>query len=263
MSIASEEAPAESQSDHDPTVVGAAVRRLVDDPLLAAPFAVAGLILALVDWLRLRGPVPPGTGQQVTGTTVSIAFHVYPTGVRATGLRVGAVLDLRPEYLARVLGVELLALLAVGVAGWLTFVRALDLDRDPRQLLAYLGFVVALRAFYRLFVPLDDVGLLTVVAFLVLLTVMVRLFAAPALVVGGEGFVSAVRTSATASRGQAWTLFGIVLLVGLAAWFLGSLPAGAFLSTAVVAPVHALAVVVVVERALGTSGTVGGARGEK
>lgn len=76
----------------------------------------------------------------------------------------------------------------------------------------------------------------------------VRLFLVPAAVVAGDGVIGTVRESNRRARGHGWTVLGLVLLFGIATWLLGAVPrVGALLSTALVAPVHAVAAAVLYE----------------
>ena len=254
--VDSERLPDTSVSD----VLRESVGRIAADPRLSLPFVVAGVVLTAVDWFRARDSVPTTTPDFVGDVTVSVAYHLYPAGLRATGLRPAALVDLEPAYLVRTLGLELGAFLAVGVAGWLTLSRAAgahshgrEADSTPAQaglssserLASYLGFAVVAHILVRLFAVFDDLGWLALVGFVAFAVVAVRLFAAPALVVAGDGVRAAIRKSARRSAGEGATLFGLVLLFGIGAWLLGSVPVvGALLSTGVVAPVHAVATVV-------------------
>ena len=236
--------------------LSAALARLRDDPLLAVPFALAGVVLSLLDWLRELDPIPTVAAGGARETTVGLEFQGYPTGAPATARRVGALIDLEPSSLGWAVGLELVALLAVAVAGWYTIVRAAALERTARGLASYVGFVVLIVAAGRLLGSIGDVtlpGLTGLAVFLlVILVVLVafaRLFLAPGLAVAGSTPPRAIRRSVQLTGGSTGPLVVLVLLYGLAAWLLGSVPqVGALVSSAVVAPVHALSIVVVLER---------------
>ncbi|NHN58410.1 MULTISPECIES: hypothetical protein [Halorussus] len=226
------------------------VARIAADPVLALPFVVAGLLLAAVDWLRLRDPVPTTTPPRMGDVTVHVAYQFYPAGVRGTGVRPAALVDLELPYLAWTVGAELAAFLAVALAGWVVLSRAADAERTPGSLARYLAFAVGAHVLLGLFALFDGLGWLALLALAAYLSAAVRLFAAPALVVAGRDLRTAIGESARRSRGEGATVVALVVLVGLAAWLLGSVPVvGAFLSTAVVAPVHAVAAVAFVESA--------------
>ncbi|WP_115862634.1 hypothetical protein [Halorussus litoreus] len=243
-------------------ILAESVRRVVRDPALALPFAIVGVVLALVDRLRLRDPVPTTSPDRVGDVSVGVSFPVYPSGVRSTGLDLAALVDLRPWYLLRTVGLEALAVFAVAFAGWLTISRAAGVTPSRERLVSYLWFVVAVRILLGAFGLFDDLAWVTLLALVALAVAFVRLFAAPALVVvggdgregdeAGEGDTGSVYAAASRSsrlaHGRGATVFGLVVAFGVAAWLLGSVPAvGALASTALVAPVHAVAVVTFVE----------------
>lgn len=235
--------------------VGVRVRR---DPRLALPFAVAGLLLALADVLRRRDPIPVSTPDAFS-ETISVQYAIYPTGTVRTVREAGALVDLQTPYLLWGVGLELLPLLAIGVAGWMTIARALGTPRRLDALSRYLCVLVVLGLIPGLLgSPSIDVSslLLGLALLAVVSLVFVRLYLFPAFLVAGRGFVPAVRDSVTASRGQRWTIFGLVLVLGIASWGLGHVQiAGAFLSTAIVAPVQAVSFAVLVRRDFDASGS--------
>lgn len=233
--------------------VGVRVRR---DPGLALPFAVAGLLLALVDVLRRRDPIPVSTPDAFS-ETLSVQYAIYPTGTARTVREVGALVDLQTPYLLWGVGLELLPLLAIGAAGWITIARALDAPRRLDALSRYLCVLVVFGLLPRLLgsPSIDVSSLLLGVALLVVFSlVFVRIYLFPAFLVAGRGFVPAVRDGVAASRGQRWTIFGLVLVLGVTSWGLAHVQmAGAFLSTAIVAPVQAVSYAVLVQRDFGAS----------
>lgn len=245
------DSPARHAGDANPppavAIVPEAVARIRRDPALVVPFAVASAVLAGVDLLRLHDPVPTRLGEGLSGGTVSITFHVYPTAARQTALPLAALVDLKLPYLAWAVGLELVAILAVGVAGWYTLARAADLELSLRGLGTYLGFVVAIRAAFQVLGTVGNLGLLLgVVLFVVVLSAMVRLFLAPLFVAAGDDLTTAGRRSASATTGLGVVVGFLVVLFGLATWLLGSVPhVGVLLSGTLVAPVHAVTIVVV------------------
>ncbi|SFR96595.1 hypothetical protein SAMN05216559_1654 [Halomicrobium zhouii] len=241
--------PRETPTDSR-TVLGAVWARVRRDPPLLIPFAVTGVLLALADGIRTRDPIPTEPTAALD-QTVSVQFSLYPSGTARTARGVGALVDLETPYLLWGVGIELAVPLAVGVAGWLTITRVLDGQRRPDALARYLCLLVALSLVPRLLgSPTADVGLsVGLVALLAVSFVSVRLFLVPAFLATGQGFGAAIRNSASRSRGQGWTLLGLVLVLGIGSWGLATVPiAGAFLSTAIVAPGHAVAMAVVLDR---------------
>lgn len=232
-----------------------ALARLRDDPLLAVPFMLAGVVLSLLDWLRELDPIPSVAAGGARETTIGLEFQGYPTGAPATARRVGALIDLETPSLAWAIGLELVALLAVAVAGWYTIARAAALEPTARGFGSYVGFVVLVAAASRLLGSTIDVtlpGLAGLAVFLlVIIAVLIafaRLFVAPALAVAGATPSRAIRRSVRLTGGSTGSLVALVLLYGLAAWLLGSVPQiGALASSAVVAPLHAVSIVAVLE----------------
>ena len=229
-----------------------ALRRLARDPGLLVPFLFAGGVYAVADRLRLRDPVPVALTDRIQDGTVSVAFGVYPAP-RPTTLRpLDALVGLRFDYLVWTAGVGLVCLFAVVVAGWVTFARA-ETGLPLRGLASYAALVVVVDAAFRLVVAVagtEDLGILVgLPALTVTLWLMARLLAAPLYAARGHGPLSALARSYGLLSGRAWKAAGVVVAVGVAAHLLGSVPGVGALASAVVAPVHALAVVAFVRRA--------------
>ncbi|MDS0223734.1 hypothetical protein NDI54_20540 [Haloarcula sp. S1AR25-5A] len=229
-------------------VLTSALGRIRRDPVLAVPFAVVGVLVALGDWLRQHDPIPMASTDALS-QSVSIKYAVFPQGTARTVRHVGALIDLKPRYLLWAVGLEILVPLAVGIAGWLTIARVLDTDTRPRALSRYLIALAAFVSLPQLFGGFSaDISnlLLGLVLFAMVLFVLTRLFLFPALLVTGSGFIRALRQSYHRSHGQGMTIAGLIIVIGLAYWGLATVPvAGGFLSTAVVAPIHAVAIGIV------------------
>lgn len=226
-------------------VLRSALGRIRRDPVLAVPFAVAGLLVALADWLRQYDPIPMASTDALS-QSVSIKYSVFPRGTARTVRHVGALVDLKTQYLMWAIGLELLIPLAVGIAGWVTFAWALETHSRLRSLSRYLVALAAVVSIPQLLGGSSlDINnfLLGLVLFAVVLFVLTRLFLFPALLVTGSDFVLALRQSYRRSRGQGMTIVGLIVVIGLAYWGLATVPvAGGFLSTAIVAPLHAVAI---------------------
>lgn len=242
--------PSREARSPSPTLLESAWSHLRRDPLLAVPFAVAGLLLALADELRQRDPIPVRRTEALD-QTISVHLPLYPSGTVRTARSLEALVDLRTPYALWAVGLELVVFFAVALAGWVTIRRALGGRPGADSLGRYLLLPFALGLVPRLLgSPTVDVGSLLVglVLLAAFLFVGVRLFLVPGFLVAGRGFTSAFRESVQRSRGRGWTLFGLVLFLGVASWGLALVPTvGAFLSTAVVAPIHAVSIAVVVD----------------
>lgn len=232
--------------------LGTALRELGRDPRYVAPFLFAGVVYAVADRFRLNDPVPVTLSDRVQDGTVSVAFGVYPAP-RPTAVRpLDALVGLRFDYLVWTAGVGLVALLAAVVAGWVTFARA-EGGLPLRGLASYAALVVVADAAFWLVVAVvgtEDLGLLVgLPAFAVTLWLMARLLAAPLYAARGHGPFAALARSYALLSGRTWKASGVVVAVGVATHLLGSVPTVGALTSAVVAPVHALAVVAFVRRA--------------
>lgn len=230
------------------TLVSDAARRIRSSPTLVVPFFVAGLLLAGVDWLRVGDAVPV----QVTSYSLSSGFDVtgalYPLGVTRTSTAFDALVGLKLQYLAWVVGLELLSLVVVVGAGSVVVARVLDTSLSLAGVLRYAVFV---GIFWSL--PSADFGGPTVVAIALLViafALTVRLFALPALLVQGDGFGQALSRSWSLAAGNGWAVFGLVLGLGLVYSLVSLVPVvGPVLSTGLVGTLHAVALGLYVERA--------------
>ncbi|MXV63025.1 hypothetical protein GS429_13295 [Natronorubrum sp. JWXQ-INN-674] len=228
-----------------PHVLSAAIDRLLRNPSLFAPFAVAGLVLATIDALRLRDPIPALEYAGLDKATLSLEYVGYPTGVNRMSVSLESFIGLELPYLVWGLGLHVLSLLVVALAGALTLTRLLDGEAQFGPLPSYLGFVVTVDFAHRLLdsiVP-QGTGLFGLVPLALLLAAMVLLFPTPGLIAAGASPWTAIRDGGVWVRGDGWSVFALVVIFGTSAWLLASVPvAGAFLTSALVAPVHAVAI---------------------
>ena len=233
-------------------VLRATVDRLRSEPRLAAPFVLAGIVMAAVDVARRRDPIPTSRAAS-DGFSVEIAFYLYPTGVADTARPLGAMVDLLPGYLLWAVGLELTVVLAVGVAGWIVISRGIGQSLAWRATARYIGLLVVPLWLVRLAggaeIEFTNGGLIFGIPLLVVWAlVLVRLFLLPVCLVDGRGLIEAIRESVRLSRGVGWTVFGLIVVIGLGTSLLGSVPTvGGLLSTALFAPLHAVAAIVVYE----------------
>ena len=229
-----------------------ALRRVAADPRLLGPFLLAGVVYALADFLRRTDPVPVVLADRIQDGTLSVAFGVYLSPNPTTARPLDALVGLRVDYLVWTAGVGLACLLAVIVAGWVTFARA-EGGLPVRGLASYAVLVALVDAAFRLVVAVvgtDDLGAVVGLPLVALtLWLMARLLAAPLYAARGRGPLSSVSRSFALLSGRTWKASGVVVAVGVTAHLLGSIPVAGALTSALVAPVHALAVVAFVRRA--------------
>ncbi len=242
-----------SSGGSSPNPLSAAVRELGRDPLLFVPFALTGILLAIVDWLRQRDPIPAieREGLGSNGVEITIEYVVYPTGVPQTAVPYESFVALEPSVLVWGLALQALSLGAIGVAGAVTMARAMDERLRPRAVGAVVGFVVAMDLLLRLLGSIDafqQMGLFGLIPLVLYFLILVQLFPLPGLLLTGRSPLAALRQSRRQVAGRGWSVFALVLAIGLSAWLLASLPFGTVLSSVLVAPVHAVAVVAVLDR---------------
>ncbi|MDG5819170.1 hypothetical protein [Natronococcus sp. A-GB7] len=232
-------------------VLSSAASRLRRTPTLLVPFALAGLVLGGIDALRRRDPIPSLEHAGLDEATIHLEFVGYPTAASGTALPLEALVGLELPYLAWGLGLYVLSLLAVGVAGTLTLTALLGGEAHLESLPSYLGLVVLFDLAHRLVGSiglLQEMGLFGLVPLAVVLWVLVRLFAAPGLAAAGASPWTALRESGRWIGGDGWSALGLLFALGVGAWLLASAPAvGPALTGALVAPVHAVAIASLIE----------------
>ena len=234
-------------------VLRATIARIRSDRWLMIPFLFAGGLITAVDFVRRWDPIP-ASRETSDGLSIELAFYLYPTGVPGTARPLGAIVDLLPQYLLWTIGIELTVVLAVGVAGWVVISRGLEQSPVWRSAARYIGLIVFPLWILRLAdgaeIEFANGGLLFGIPLLIVWAlILVRLFLLPVCLVDGRGLIEAIRESARTSRGVSWPIFGLIVLIGLGMSLLGSIPTvGGLLSTALLAPIHAVAAVVVYQR---------------
>ncbi|SDM71585.1 hypothetical protein SAMN04487949_2382 [Halogranum gelatinilyticum] len=229
-------------------LTGDAGRRLVDSPSLALPFLLAALVAAGVDLLRLRIPVPVRTTTYGFETGVDIQASLYPTVLSRTTTSLNAIVDLKLQYLALVVGVELVAGLAAVVAGAVVIARVIGGGLSAVALARYAAFVVFLWLVPELTLS-GGAAVVGLPLFVGATYVTVRLFVIPAYLVQGDGFRAAAQRSWVATSGRGWSVFGVLLLLGLGYTLLAAVPVvGPVLSSAVFGTLHAVVLGLFVER---------------
>ncbi len=239
-----------------PHILSSAVSRLSRNPVLFGPFLVAGVVLTLADWLRRRNPIPTleRTHPLENGIDITLEFAGYPTGVPQTTHALESLLGLELPYLLYGLGLFLAPLVAVAVAGVLTMGWAME--RPPDRWIAactrLFGFALGVDLTFRFLDSseiVESMGLFGLIPLVFFLFLLVRLFVVPGALVAGHSIPGAVAESSRLTAGRGWPVFGLILLFGLSGWALASVSSlGTLLTTALIAPVHALTIVTLRER---------------
>lgn len=234
----------------------AALARLRGDPALVRPFLVVGIGLAFLDWVHRLDPIPVLDRSELgpRGFELRVEYLGYPSGIGRTVRPFESLIELEPLYLGWSLALYVLPLVAISAAGVVTIARALDRPVGLETVGSLFGFVLVLDLFHRLLGSigaLQELGPQRVVFLVFYFYLLVRLFLVPGSIVTERSLRGAIVESVRRTAGRGWMVFGLIVVIGLAAWLLSIPPLGAFLSSVLVAPVHAVAIVVVLERAGG------------
>jgi hypothetical protein len=170
---------------------------------------------------------------------VNVAFEVLVTVLPQHGVVPSALLELQPEWLLVTVGLELFAFVAAVAACVAALGAVLGTTPSAAGVVRYAAVLGALRLLaVRATVTGDSIliGLPLLVGFLY---VVVRLVPLPGRLVLGDSLATALRRSWDRTRGYGWSLFGVVLLLGLANDLLAVLPLVGPVGSALVAAVHA------------------------
>lgn len=239
------------------TILTRTLARFRSDPWLAVPFLVAGGYVGFADVARTVDPIQATARGGHVGP--EYGFSVYPSGLALTGRTFGSMVELRLPYLLWAVALELTAFLAVGIAGWAVLSRALGIARSRRTLATYLGVIVGFVLLLSVIRPrlptFTGILPLDLALSLVSIFVAVRLFLVPVYLLAGDGPLESIAASNAGVRGVGLRVFGLVFLIAISTWRLGMIaPYGGFLSTALVAPLHAVAAVEIYEHQNATDG---------
>lgn len=211
-------------------------------PSVLLAMVLAGLTVAVVDWVRLADPVPVAAFEGVTAGRVTVHYGVMVSVPAGVSTPLSALAGLKPGWLAWVAALELFRAAALAGAGVYAFAALLDVA-PTRAATARYGLVFGAFASLRAVVPTADVPVLVGVPFVALyFYVVVHLVAVPALLVEGASIPAAFRRSWRPATGRGWALAGVVVVLGLATFLAASAPAGGPLLASLVAAVQVGAV---------------------
>jgi len=221
------------------------------NPSVVLAVVLAGLTVAVVDWVRLADPIPVAAFEGITTGRLTVHYGVMvsvPAGVTTTP---SALAGLQPGWLVWLGALELLRTAVFVGAGVYAFATLLDAEPTPAVASRY-GLVFAADGLLRAFAPSADVPLLVGIPFVALyLYVVAHLVALPALLVEGWSILDAIGRSWRLATGHGWALGGVVVLIGLATFLSASAPVGGPVLASVVAAVQVGAVAAFVRRAGG------------
>ncbi|WP_458210933.1 hypothetical protein [Haladaptatus sp. NG-SE-30] len=229
-------------------ILTAALRRLRTTPSAVLVLVVAGGIVTGSDWLRLHDPVPTGGFTGVQNGKFSVAFGIVITILSRATVPLSALIDVKSQWLAWIVGLELLGYVAVVGAGAYALARLLGVSLTAPALVRYAAIVALLR-----FVPgrinLQGTGLVLAIPLIILgFMLLVRLFALPGLLVMGYSVHSALSQSWQLAVGRGWALFGVILVVGGLNHLLASAPVVGPLGSGLAGVLHAGTVAVFLDQ---------------
>lgn len=236
------------------TLLSDAIGRLRESPDVVRAMLLAGVLVAVVDALRRGDPVPIVGYEGLQTGEVSIAWGFMVNVVSRASTPPSALVDLRPIWLVRTVWLDVIRWGAVVLASVYGFARLLEVRMTAattgRYLLAFAFFGVTWVDF--------DLGLVFGgVIILLFLVVLVRLSAFPGLIVAGESITGGLRRSWRLTKGHGWSLFGVVLVVGLANHALGSAPVVGPLGSSLAGALHVAVVVAFLDRVDAVDATTG------
>jgi len=229
-------------------LLSAGLGRLWAQPQVAAWFLLAGSAVTGVDFLRADSPVPAGSGAEDAGLNVRLEFWILVTILRGTGLSPGALVDLQLPWLAVTVGLEVFSLAAIVAASYGGLCALLGEEPSLVAGVRYGAVLVVLATLVPEVTFSGASAVLGIILLVVFLYVVVRLVPLPGRLACGESVRTALDRSWTQSGGHGWSLFGVVLTLGLANYLLVSLPLVGPLGSSAVAAVHAGVVSVFLER---------------
>lgn len=249
--------------DRSTVTAGSLLRTAVADlrrnPSVVLALALAGLAVAVVDWVRVADPVPVAEFAGITDGRITIAYGVMVHVTAGATTPLSALVALRPTWLAWVAALELLRNGALVLACVYGFGTLLGTRPTPAAVARY-GVVFAGFAALRWLAPSADVSVLVGVPFIALfLFVLARLAPVPALVVAGRSIPGAFARSWAIARGHTWPLLGVVVTLGLALFGLASVPLAGPVLASLAAAVQVGAVAAFVRRAEGGGDSEGAA----
>lgn len=181
-------------------------------PVLLFAFALAAVVVAVADVARVLDPVGNALPSTL-GDGVSFSVMTHPSGTRVSTVTLGALVGLRPDWLAVAVVLTVVAPVASGVATAWTVARTADREFTwgrARATTAYAVVVVLL--WQTAGGVVDVVGALLAPVFLVGLWLSARLFPAPALAALDRSPLDAAREAYALTRGR--TLGCLLSVVG-------------------------------------------------
>lgn len=229
-------------------LLSGASRRIRATPSTIFALLVAGLIVAAVDRVVLRGPIPTVGYRGIQDGQVSVAFGIVVNVLSGATVPPSALVGLKPAWFAWVVGLEGVGFVAVTAASAYAIARLLNVPLTSGGVLRYAAVGAA---FQSGIAQVNFEGASIIVGLplvLVAFVVLVRLFALPGLLVMGDSVSGAFRRSWILTKGYGWSLVGVIVPVGLLNHLLASAPVVGPVGSALAGVLHAGTVAVFLRR---------------
>ncbi|QLH84178.1 hypothetical protein [Halosimplex pelagicum] len=223
--------------------------RVRRNPSVLLAMVLAGLAVAVVDWVRLADPVPVAAFEGITAGRVTVHYGAMVSVPAGVSTPLSALVSLTRPWLAWIAALELFRAAALAAAGVYGFATLLDAEPTPAATARY-GLVFGAFALLRALAPSVDVPVLVGIPFVALyFYVVVHLVALPALLVEGRSIPDAFARSWRLATGHGWALAGVVVVLGLATFLSASAPVGGPVLASLVAAIQVGTVAAFVRRA--------------
>lgn len=227
---------------------GGARHRIRTNPSAILALLVAGGIVVGLDWLALHDPIPTTGFREIQDGHLTVSFGIVITVLSRVTLPLASLISLKFAWFVWAVGLRLLEFIAVTGAGAYALARLLHVSLTVSALGRYAG-AVALVTFGIGRFHFEGGSILLAIPLLVVTFILfVRLFAFPGLLIAGSPMWPALQESWVLARGHGWSLFGVILLVGVLNHLLASVPIAGPLGSAFVGVIHAGTVAVFLRR---------------
>lgn len=213
----------------------AAYDRLRCNPRVIGVFLLVGVLVAIIDVVRRGDPVPAASFVGVREGTISLRFGLLVDVVYRHSTPMSTLVELRPRWLVWTAGLEVLRGGALIVASVYGYAQLLDETATVGAAGRY-GFVMVVFALAA--IDINTGFVLGLPLGIVAVYLLVRFAPVSGLLAIGASIPTAFRTGWRITGGHGWSLFGVVLVVGLLNHSLASIPLIGPVGSSLIAAVH-------------------------